>query len=189
MKYILNWRWFRMFDHDIKIRGIYATHLKQLARNATNTEQPYIFDRYIDVYMNAAVIGLLKGEPIKNPDTTSQDTAQILLDVIAKERANFVFLYRLVMLLDRSSGLTVEQRIDRAFRDEGDTEHPEKMKDNMKLFSEYVLAGIEIMYDEIAKYNSSTKEMCDAAREMMIDFQEENENTTPEDFLKKYHIL
>ncbi len=175
-----------MFDREIKIRGIYATHLKQLAKSA---EQPYIFDRYIDVYMNAATIGLLEGEPIKNPDTSSQDTATIFLDVITKERANCVFLYRLVMLLDRSGGLTAEQRIDRAFRDEGDTAHPEKMEANMKLFNEYVLAGIEIMYDRIAKHSNSTEDMCDAAYEMMKDFQEANENTTPEEFLKRYHIL
>ena len=48
-----------MFDKDVRIQGIYATHLKSLARDMVNSKKPYLFERYIDVYMNAAIIGLL----------------------------------------------------------------------------------------------------------------------------------
>ena len=186
MKCIPNWRQLTMFDRDIRIQGIYATHLKKLAKNG---EQPYIFDRYIDVYMNAAVIGLLEGEPITKPDYSVKDSAQILLDALSRERANCIFLYKLVMLLDKSSGLNAEQRIDRAFRDEGDEAHPEKIEANMTLFLGYVLAGIEIMYERIVKNNSTLEDMCDAAYEMMLEFQDDTTKITPEEFLKKYHIL
>ena len=56
-----------MFDKDIRIHGIYATHLKALARDPQNLTRPYLFNRYIDVYMNAAVIGLFCGELLLNP--------------------------------------------------------------------------------------------------------------------------
>lgn len=178
-----------MFDTDIKIQGIYATHLKSLARDPKNPGKPYIFERYIDVYMNAAVIGLLEGEPVLTPDSSDNDSARIFAEVVIKERRNFMFLYRLVMLLDRSTGLTAEERIDRAFRDEGDDKHPEKMIANMKLFHGYAYAGIEIMYDKIAARSGTVEDMCDAAHTMMKDFREKLEDITPEEYLRKYHLL
>lgn len=178
-----------MFDKDVRLQGIYATHLKSLAKDPKNVDHPYLFERYIDVYMNAAVIGLLEGEPIMKPDIIGKDSAQIFAAVFSPERANCMFLYHLVMLLDRSTGLTVEQRIDRAFRDEGDDAHPEKMEANMKLFTGYVLSGIEIMYEKMAKNYTTLDDMCDAAYTMMRDFQETTEKISPEEYLKKYHLV
>lgn len=139
-----------MFDKDVRIQGIYATHLKSLARDMVNPKKPYLFDRYIDVYMNAAIIGLLEGKPEMHPDySTTKDTAQIFAAAFLTERYKCEFLYRLVMLLDDSTGLTNEQKIDRAFKDDGNVDKcPEKMVANEKLFLGYVLAGIEILYEK-----------------------------------------
>lgn len=161
-----------MFDRDIRIYGQYATHLKSLARDPKNPEHTYIFDRYIDVYMNAAIIGLLEGEPIDDPNYTSEDSAQILASAFLGEHYRCIFIYRLVMLLDKSTELTDEERIDRAFRDESDESHPEKLEKNMKLFRGYVLAGIEYMYAKIARDYTSLEDMCNAAYNMMKDFQD-----------------
>ena len=87
-----------MFDKDYRIRGIYATHLKSMAqdksvRDKTSAERPYLFERYIDVYINAAIIGLLWGEPITKPDYSSNDSAQILASAFIKEYKMCRFLY------------------------------------------------------------------------------------------------
>ena len=74
-----------------------------------------IFERYIDVYMNAAIWGLLY-ERIAPRDTTSDDRARIYADAYATERENCVFLYRMVMLLDKTTTLEPTVRVDRAFR-------------------------------------------------------------------------
>ena len=55
-----------MFENDYTINGKHATYLKFLAKKNTkddndsdNPTAARLFDRYIDVYMNAAVWGLL----------------------------------------------------------------------------------------------------------------------------------
>ena len=56
---------FRLFEMDYTINGTHATRLKFLAKkNARDVDEPdnpqaaKIFERYIDVYMNAAVWGI-----------------------------------------------------------------------------------------------------------------------------------
>ena len=73
-----------MFENDYTINGKHATYLKFLAKkNARDDQSPdnptaaRLFERYIDVYMNAAVFGLLYNRTAKRdiieyqqPDTT-----------------------------------------------------------------------------------------------------------------------
>jgi hypothetical protein len=176
-----------MFDKDIRIHGIYATHLKALARDPQNLTRPYLFNRYIDVYMNAAVIGLFCGEPIIEPDFSSKDTATIFADAVIREQSTCMYLYRLVMLLDGVSKLTPEQRIDRTFRDDANEKDTGKLTKNLKLFNSYVYAGIEYMYERIADKATNTDEMCENAYEMMKDFQEDQRSNLqdPDDYLRQ----
>ena len=111
-----------MFENDYTINGKHATYLKFLAKkNSRDDQSPdnptaaRLFERYIDVYMNAAVFGLLYSRTAKR-DTTSDDRARVYADAFANERENCIFLYRMVMLLDKTTELTSEERIDRAFR-------------------------------------------------------------------------
>ena len=74
-----------MFEHDYTITGKHATYLKYLAQDTKNKDKPYIFDRYIDVYMNAVVFGLLYGRVAKK-DNESKDRARIYdVDLILVE--------------------------------------------------------------------------------------------------------
>ena len=66
-----------MFENDYTINGKHATYLKFLAKkNARDDQGPdnpaaaRLFERYIDVYMNAAVFGLLYNRTAKR-DTSS----------------------------------------------------------------------------------------------------------------------
>lgn len=111
-----------MFENDYTINGKHATYLKFLAKKNSKDDQSAeekggskLFERYIDVYMNAAIWGLLYSRTAKR-DTGSEDRARIYADAFAKERENCVFLYRMVMLLDKTTNLSPEDRVDRAFR-------------------------------------------------------------------------
>ena len=102
------------------INGKHATYLKFLAKkNSRDDQSPdnptaaRLFERYIDVYMNAAVFGLLYNRTAKR-DTSSDDRARVYADAFANERENCIFLYRMVMLLDKTTELTPEERVDRA---------------------------------------------------------------------------
>ena len=125
-----------MFENDYTINGKHATYLKFLAKkNSRDDDSPdnpkaaRLFERYIDVYMNAAVFGLLYSRTAKR-DTTSDDRARVYADAFSTERENCVFLYRMVMLLDKTTELTPEERVDRAFR------YVEKSEIDRKAFNE-----------------------------------------------------
>lgn len=110
-----------MFENDYTINGKHATYLKFLAKkNARDDQSPdnpttaRLFERYIDVYMNAAVFGLLYNRTAKR-DNSSDDRARVYADAFANERENCIFLYRMVMLLDKTIELSPEERVDPGF--------------------------------------------------------------------------
>lgn len=64
------------------------------------------------------------------------------------------FSYRLVMLADNSTGLSNDEKIDRAFKQD---EQPEKLKENLELFHQYMRGGIEWLYEHVTD-GATTKE-------------------------------
>ena len=171
-----------MFEGDYTITGKHATELKFLAMKNSKEEvadptainSAKIYERYIDVYMNAVIWGLLYSRREKR-DTESNDRARIWADAFAKERNHCVFLYRLVMLLDESTNLTAEQRIDRAFRhDETSSDY----KDNMELFHDYVRGGIEQMFEKFTENCTNRRQYLNRTYEVMNDFKKDIDNAS-----------
>ncbi|KJR47500.1 hypothetical protein UF75_2078 [Desulfosporosinus sp. I2] len=130
-----------MFDKDYNLKGKHATYTKFLKDTAK------VFDRYMDVYMIGAVLGFLNGKQ-EPEDNSNKDDAEIPLSVFYKEKMKCEFIYRMIMLLDETSNLTLEQRTDRAFRE--DTNEQAMIK-NMDLFNSYVRGGIEYLYEKFSE--------------------------------------
>ena len=180
-----------MFENDYTINGKHATYLKFLAKkNSRDDQSPdnpaaaSLYDRYIDVYMNAAVFGLLYSRTAKR-DTESDDRARIYADAFANERDNCIFLYRMVMLLDKTTELTPENRVDRAFRYDSQPEKAEAFKQNMELFHDYVRGGIEVMYEQFTDGCQTRDDYLGKTYEVMTMFKKELEGISFEDELKK----
>ena len=173
-----------MFEHDYTINGVHATYLKHLARDKDSKDKPYVFDRYIDVYMNAAIWGLLCGR-LGVRDTVSKDRARVYADAFATERDDCVLSYRLVMLLDETTHLSPEERVDRAFRDDAEAATSEKMIKNMELFHNYVLGGIELLYERISDGCTTQVDYIDRLYKLMAVFGEELSDTSYEQRLAK----
>lgn len=176
-----------MFENDYNLTGIHATYLKYLAvknsRESDGTENSSsarLFERYIDVYMNAAVWGLLYSRMAKR-DNSSDDRARIYADAFANERDNCVFLYRMVMLLDKSVELSSEERIDRAFRYDTQPEKEDLFKQNMELFNDYVRGGIEIMYEQFTDGCTTREDYLTKTYEIMSMFKKEIEGMSYEE--------
>ena len=185
-----------MFDTDYNITGSHATKLKSLAVKNSEDKKDVkdtpkvsarIFERYIDVYLNAAVWGLLYNRTSKR-DTSSSDRARIYADAFSRERDNCMFLYRMVMLLansDRKNYLTKEQRVDRAFR--YDSKGKEFLEENLELFHSYVRGGIDILYETFCeKLPSFTREdfmnrIHDTLSEYKNNLEKNNGEFVPED--------
>ena len=130
-----------MFDRDYEIKGKHATYTRFLRDTAG------VFNRFLDVLMVGAIMGLIYGRQAK-VDNSSEDTAKIFTAQLVGEAQTCEFIYRLIMLLDKSTGLAPEQCINRAFRD--DT-NEKAVKDNMALFNSYALGGIELLYEKFSE--------------------------------------
>jgi len=166
-----------MFENDYTITGKHATYIKYLVNNAK------IFDRYIDVYMNAAIWGMLFGR-ISERDPSS-DRARIYADAFAKEREICVFLYRLIMLLDDTKQLSSTERIDRAFRDDAQDGDSEKVSNNLDLFHSYVFGGIEVLYERYVDGCTTQEDYLTRIYDLMTTFKNDIAGATYENELEK----
>ena len=178
-----------MFENDYTLYGKHATYIKVLAaknakdENESTIASAGIFERYIDVYMNGAVWGLLYSKTAKK-DSSSSDRARIYADAFATERENCVFLYRLVMLLDKASDITSEERVDRAFRYDSQPEKAQEFKNNMELFNDYVRGGIELMYEHFTDGCTTREDYLNKIYEVMSTFKKEIEGYSFEKEIK-----
>lgn len=168
-----------MFDGDYNITGTHATKLKFLARKNAQDDGPddtvvsaKLFERYIDVYMNAAVWGLLY-DRTASVDNKSKDRARIYSDAYSKERDNCFFLYRLVMLLEKKTNASQEERIDRAFRYDSQPEKADELKACLDLFHSYVRGGIEVMYEKLTDGCSTRDDYLTRIYDVMKQFKQE----------------
>ena len=138
-----------MFDKDMQIKGKYATYWKaltQLPGNAVETSKNFkIFENYIYVYMVAPIIGLLNGRKGQyDPADESKDTAGMLAEVQIKNSSKLKYIYRLITLVDESEGLSDEEKINRAFREDN---NEESVKKGMELYTAYFFGGLEVLYE------------------------------------------
>ena len=96
-----------MFESDILLKGKHATYAKFLcSTNAKKDKEAErrpadIFERVVDVYMVAPVIGLVNGLR-SDVDTSSADEVRIFAEAVLKEKANLEYIFRLAMLIDNS---------------------------------------------------------------------------------------
>lgn len=163
-----------MFENDLLLKGKHATYTKFLCSNAK------VFKRYLDVYMLGAIMGFLHGRKGKR-DTTTKDEASIMAETVIKENNRCKFLYRLIMLLDETTGLTPEQRIDRAFRQDADQE---AMNANMALFNSYVLGGIEVLYKKF-KDCTTRDDYIDKIYEFIVNFNRDINVSSYDELIEK----
>ncbi|CAG9607745.1 hypothetical protein [Pseudoneobacillus rhizosphaerae] len=167
-----------MFETDLSLVGKHATYTKFLVNDAK------IFKRYIDVFMNGAIFGFLYGRKSEK-DKDSTDRANILAGAFITEKMRCDFIYRLIMLLDDSPGITNENKIDRAFRDDSKGEKSENHIANMNLFNSYVLGGIEVLFEKFTEDCTTKEDYINKIYEVVSNFKDEIEGVEYNDRIKE----
>ncbi|MHA6260034.1 hypothetical protein ACXYMX_08965 [Sporosarcina sp. CAU 1771] len=134
-----------MFTSDWEIKGKHAAYMKQLV------EDNKLFNRNLDVYMTAPLIGYVNGrqEEADKSDQYSEVIRKIGTEALLKEKSQLNMIYRLIMLLDNTDNLTIEEQVNRAFRHDSNDDLKEKHKANMEVFETYVRGGISILYEKV----------------------------------------
>ncbi len=144
-----------MFQKEYRFRGKHAVYVNNLTSVFEATENTKIFDRNIDVYLNAPIIGFLyhrqaELDTTKNAQTKEVYSQHIMRDTLWDCKDELVFNFQLIMLLDTEHEPDPQQRIAKAFN----IENPDAQDE--ELFNRYVLGGVEVLYEQIIQKASST---------------------------------
>lgn len=129
-----------MFDKEYSFRGGHAEKVIKLTAKFDDKNQ--LFKRNLDVYLMAPIVGFLYNS--KAPLDTGE-TTKIFPQQLTEASEDLLFNYRLIMLLNRKKELTIDERIDKAFRYYGS----DKAKSDEDIFEEYVRGGVDILYEKI----------------------------------------
>lgn len=147
-------------------KGRFADYMRELT-TGEGDDYKKIFDTIYHGYAFCALYGLLKGRrhiydsTIDNPNDsrnqgfrwTSADTAGLY---------SYESLRKMVLLYDKTSNYTFEEKIDRALRFDyqasdaigEELKSKAKYKENGELIDEYVLGGLELLHSKVVKINS-----------------------------------
>lgn len=143
-----------MFDSNFDITGIYANYLKDLCElrgNVADKDQHNnfkIFKAYIDAYILCPLIGYQYSRKGKMGSTADGDVG-ILAEQIIKRSSELKYVYQVLMLIDEESEPDIDKRVYRAFNFSEKTDEDKAMvAENMQIFNEYFLGGIEVLHEQ-----------------------------------------
>lgn len=139
--------------------GKHAEYLQRLApdkRVSADIRKQTVFSSMIEAVVAASLIGFVCGR--KNKETREcifpenkgvQDFKKsIFAEQVISNSDILIKNYRLIMILDNKDNIPISFRLDRAFRYDNDVE---KRKAGDLIFKEYLLGGLEILYEELIK--------------------------------------
>lgn len=111
-----------------------------------NKIQESFFRRLVDLYAIAAIVGLKvnrKSEEVKD-DSDIKRTVQ--MKQLTENYQTLLPIMRLVLIMDNSRNLSLEQRLESAFII---PEDEDTYKANMELFNSYARGGVEYLYEKL----------------------------------------
>lgn len=139
-----------MFDREYYFYGKHADMVRKLTTNWNDEIGASVFERNLDVYEIAPIIGWIYNRKAAEERDENNKT-RIFRDKIHDDRQQLLFNYRNLMLLIGEK-LDCEERMEIAFRmDDKDVER----KKYDELYNSYVLGGVEILYETI--FNNASR--------------------------------
>ena len=118
-----------MFDKEMDFYGKHATYLRSLAPSRQYLEKSdqrvTFFRSNIEVVLAAAVIGFVKQRKAQSEGNKEVAPNNIFAQALINHKDELELIYRLIMLLGDNDKLSIDNRIDKAFKYDAD---PEKSK-------------------------------------------------------------
>lgn len=160
-----------MFDKQYRFKGRHALRVSQLTGAFDEISNAKLFERNVDVYANAPLIGFLYGrtaelDNTKNPETDQVYNVNVMGDRVIYSSEELTFNFRLIMLLDANYEPDEQKRIDKAFRNMG-----EDPKDEER-FDSYVRGGIDVLYEKLIEGPNDPMAFINRLYEFIEEFQE-----------------
>lgn len=154
-----------LFASDYSFRGNHADKVKQLVTTKFDKEHS-LFERNMDVYLLAPIVGFLYGRRVEL-DKSTANTTNILAEIMLKYQKELEFTYRLIMLLDKDYESDFEKRVNKAFRDYGDA----KSSPDLERYDEYVRGGVEVLYEKLWETSKMPDDYVNNLYDFMDDFE------------------
>jgi len=154
-----------LFKGDYSFRGTHADRVVELTA-AFDDRGNKLFNRNLDVYLLAPIVGFLYGRKA-DLDATGK-TTNILYDAMSKETTTLWFNYRLIMLLDKNNESDFEQCIEKAFR----LYDTEQAKSDEDLYESYVRGGVDLLYEKLIVSANSPEDYLQNLYEFTEEFEE-----------------
>lgn len=173
-----------MFDKQYRFRGRHAVRVDELTSVFDSDSKAKLFERNVDVYTNAPLVGFLYGRTAEPDDTRNPETNQVynqnvMGDRVIYSQEELLFNFRLIMLLDKEYEPDEDVRINKAFRHMGEDPADEAR------FDSYVRGGVDVLYEKLIEGVSSPDEYVMRLYDFVEEFQEKfNEEMSNEDILK-----
>lgn len=173
-----------MFDKQYRFRGIHAVRVDALTSVFDDASKAKLFERNVDVYTNAPLVGFLYGrradvDDTKNPETNQVYNQNVMGDRVIYSQEELMFNFRLIMLLDKAYEPDDEKRINKAFRRMGEDPADEER------FDSYVRGGVDVLYEKLIEGASEPEDFSNNLYDFIEEFQEKfNEDVLSEDILK-----
>lgn len=168
-----------MFDKQYRFTGTHAQMVSDLTSVFDESSKSKLFDRNLDVYINAPLVGFIyKRKGTKNFDSEIADQS-IFPEQLIKNYDTLEYVFRLILLLDEEYEPDEKKRLDKAFRYFG------KNENDLKLFDEYVLGGVEFLHEKLIAGANKPDDYVHKLFDFLDDFNEiRNKGLTSEDVIK-----
>lgn len=172
-----------MFDKQYRFKGRHALRVDQLTAAFDTISKAKLFERNVDVYANAPLIGFLYGrlaEPDdeKNPETGQVYNQNVMGDRVIYSQEELLFNFRLIMLLDVGYEADKDARIDKAFRHMGENPADEER------FDSYVRGGVDVLYEKLIEGTGTPTDFVTRLFEFLNEFDERfNSSLSNDDIL------
>ena len=160
-----------MFDKQYRFKGRHAVRVDKLTNVFEPASKAKIFDRNIDIYTNAPLVGFLyrrlaEADDERNPETGQIYNENVMGDRVIQSKEELLFNFRLIMLLDLDYESEAEKRINKAFRHMGEDPADEER------FDSYVRGGIDVLYEKLIEGANSPNDYINNLYEFLDEFQE-----------------
>ena len=172
-----------MFDKQYRFKGRHAVRVDQLTSAFDTVSKAKLFDRNVDVYTNAPLVGFLYGrladpDDEKNPENGQVYNQNVMGDRVIYSQEELMFNFRLIMLLDAAYEPDKEARINEAFRHMGEDPADEER------FDSYVRGGVDVLYEKLSEGANSPDDFVTKLFEFLAEFDERfNSSVSSDDIL------
>ena len=163
-----------MFDKQYRFKGIHAVKVDKLNNVFDAQSGAKLFNRNVDIYANAPLIGFLYNriaaeDNTKNPETGIVYGQNVMGDRVIYSQEELLYNFRLIMLLDSSYEPDVKRRIAKAFKQSDD-------KDEER-FEGYLRGGIDVLYEKLIEGANNPEDYINKLYDFLDEFDDRFNST------------